>query len=176
VSMGGVSLPLHSLELLPDESGQDAVRRDWEALRDAGLPTQLDHRSPTNAPHLTVVASPVIGPVMESLALQRLGPLLPLRVRSSGLILFGGRRVTVARAVDVGEELLRAVVALRGAIDDLSHRGWLPHVTLARGLQREHVQLAVDVLGYDDVELNLAALRHWDPETRSVKVLAGKRG
>lgn len=176
MSMGGVSVPFHSLELLPDAAGQDAVRRDWQALRDIGLPTQLDHRSPTNAPHLTVVASPVIGPEMESLALRQLGPLLPLRVRASGLILFGGRRVTVARAVDVGEELLRAVVALRGTIDDLSHRGWLPHVTLARGLPREHVQRAVDVLGYDDVELNLATLRHWNPETRSVTVLVGQRG
>ena len=35
---------MHALELLPDEAGCDVVRRDWQALRDAGLPSQLDHR------------------------------------------------------------------------------------------------------------------------------------
>ena len=32
------------LELLPDDAGRDAVLADWQALRDAGLRSQLDHR------------------------------------------------------------------------------------------------------------------------------------
>ena len=49
---------MHALELLPDDAGRDVVRRDWQALRDAGLPSQLDHRGATNSPHVTVADVP----------------------------------------------------------------------------------------------------------------------
>ena len=51
---------LHAIELLPDDAGRDVVRRDWQALHDAGLPSQLDHRGTTNSPHVTVVAAPAL--------------------------------------------------------------------------------------------------------------------
>jgi len=171
--VAGLNGPLHSLELLPDEEGQAVVRRDWQALRDAGLPSQLDHRGPTNAPHVTVLAAPVIDTGAEALAAEVLAPLLPVPVRASGLVLFGGRRLTVARVVDVEESLLAAVVRVRAAVPDLPRHGWLPHVTLARRLERADVQRAVDVLGHDDVVLTLTCLRHWDPDTRTVTRLAG---
>ena len=163
---------MHSLELLADADGEAAVRRDWQALRDAGLPSQLDHRGPTNAPHLTVLAAPVVDAAAEARAVELLGPLLPVRVRASGLVLLGGRRLTVARVVDVGEPLLDAVVRVRAGVPDLPRQGWLPHVTLARRLERGDVQRAVDLLGHDDVVLTLTALRHWDPEARIATVLA----
>jgi len=168
-----VSGPLHSLELVPDAEGQAAVRRDWQALRDAGLPSQLDHRGPTNAPHVTVLAAPAIDREAERLAAELFAPLLPARVRASGLVLFGGRRVTVARVVDVEEPLLEAVVRVRAAVRDLPRQGWLPHVTLARRLDRADVQRAVDLLGHDDVVLSLACLRRWDPDAREVTAIAG---
>ena len=34
---------LHSLELVPDDEGRVAVRALWDALREAGLPSQADH-------------------------------------------------------------------------------------------------------------------------------------
>jgi hypothetical protein len=163
---------LHALELLPDAPGRDAVRRDWQALRDAGLRSQLDHQGATHAPHLTLVEARGIGPDEERLAAELLGPLLPVRVRAAGLVLLGGRRLTVARTVDVPDEVMRAVLALREAIPGRQHDGWLPHLTLARRLPREHAQRAVDVLGHDDVELSLVELRRWDPETASVRRLA----
>lgn len=164
---------MHSLELLPDADGQAAVRRDWEALRDAGLPSQLDHRGPTNAPHVTVLAAPAIGARAEQLAAELFGPLLPAHVRASGVVLFGGRRVTVARVLDVDEPLLEAVVRVRAAVPDLPRHGWLPHVTLARRVERADVQRAVDVLGHDDVVLRLTCLRRWDPVARTVTEVAG---
>jgi len=167
--------PLHSLELLPDEEGQAAVRRDWHALREAGLPSQLDHRGATNAPHVTVLAAPAIGARAERVAAEVFGALLPARARASGLVLFGGRRVTVARVVDVEEPLLEAVVRVRAAVPDLPSQGWLPHVTLARRLDRADVQRAVDLLGHDDVVLTLTCLRRWDPDARVVTRVAGSR-
>ena len=62
---------------------------------------------------------------------------------------------------------------MRVQVPDRRHVGWLPHVTLARRLDRADAQRAVDALGYADVELTFTALRHWDPENRSVRVVAG---
>lgn len=162
---------LHALELLPDPTGDAAVRRDWQALRDAGLPSQLDHTGATNAPHLTLVAAPDVEAAAERAA-SVFARLLPVEARASGLLLLGGRLVTIARAVDVPDRLTAAVLELRGLVPDLPHQGWLPHVTLARRVPRADLQRAVEVLGNDDVVLSLTTLRRWNPDTRSVTELA----
>ena len=46
---------LHALELVPDDAGRAAVRALWDALREAGLPSQADHTGASNQPHVTVV-------------------------------------------------------------------------------------------------------------------------
>lgn len=163
---------LHALELVPDDAGQDAVRRDWQRLRDAGLPSQLDHPSPTNRPHVTVVAAPGLPDDATDIARARLGSLLPVRARAAGLLVLGGSRVTIARAVDIDDDVTRRVLAVRVQVPDRQHVGWLPHVTLARRVERSLVQRAVDVLGHDDVLLTLTELRRWDPETSRVTVIS----
>jgi hypothetical protein len=147
------------------------VQASWSALHDAGLPSQLDHRGASNAVHVTVVSAPTIPDTAVEAARELLGPLLPVPARLSGLLLLGGRRVTVARAVDVDDDALRAVLAVRDGVPARWHPGWLPHVTLARRVPRERVQEAVDVLGWDDVVLSLTRLRHWDPDTGTVTPL-----
>ena len=164
---------LHALELVPDDAGQARVRRDWEALRDAGLPSQLDHPSPTNAPHVTVVSAVELPDAAIDVAHARLGALLPVRARASGLLLLGGARLTVARALDVDDDVARRVLAVRVQVPDRQHTGWLPHVTLARGLDRADAQRAVDVLGHADVELTLTELRRWDPDLGRVTTVVG---
>lgn len=158
---------LHALELLPDPAGDAAVRRDWQALRDAGLPSQLDHTGATNAPHLTLVAAMDVSAAADRAEVIS----LPVTVRASGLLLLGGRRVTIARAVDVPDELTAAVLELRRHVPDLPHQSWIPHLTLARRVERADVQRVVDVLGHDDVELTLTTLRRWNPDTRDTVVL-----
>jgi 2'-5' RNA ligase len=162
---------LHALELVPDAAGDADVRRDWQALRDAGLASQLDHPAATNTPHVTVLALPEIDEALEARAAALVGSLLPVRVRVSGLAVLGGRKATVARLLDVPEELVRAVLDLRSDVAGERHPGWLPHVTLARRLPRADVQRALDVLGYADVELTLTGLRRWDPGRHEVRLL-----
>ncbi|QIG42998.1 hypothetical protein G5V58_09700 [Nocardioides anomalus] len=161
---------LHALELLPDDAGEEAVRRDWQALHDAGLPSQLDHTGASNAPHVTLLAAPDVAAAAD-LAVGHLGALLPLEVRAAGLLVFGRHRLTLARAVDVPDALLAAVLDLRAATGALPHQGWLPHVTLARRLERADLQRAVDAVGAEDVVLRLTTLRRWDPDEKTIELL-----
>lgn len=163
-------MPLHALELLADEAGDGVVRRDWASLREAGLPSQLDHAGATNAPHVTLLAASVLP--ADDRVVELLAPLLPVEVRAAGLLLLGGRRVTVARALDVPDALVAAVLRLRGEVDHVPHQGWLPHVTLARRVERARAQEAVDALGWQDARLRLTTLRRWDPDVGEVTVLA----
>jgi hypothetical protein len=166
---------LHALELVPDDEGRELVRRDWQALRDAGLPSQLDHRSPTNAPHVTVVSAPSLPDEALDVAQARLGSLLPVRARAAGLLLLGGDRLTIARAVDIHDDVVRRVLAVRVQVGDRQHVGWIPHVTLARRVDRADAQRAVDVLGHADAVLRLTELRRWDPDLGRVTVVAQAR-
>ena len=165
---------LHSLELLPDDAGAAAVRRSWQALRDAGLPSMLDHAGASNTPHVTVIAVPKISSSDESLAAELLHPLLPATARLSGLAVFGAARVTLVRVVDVPDEVASAVLRLRGATQGHPHPGWLPHATLGRRIPRERLQEAVDAVGLADEDLLLTSLRRWDPDANAVHALVGE--
>jgi hypothetical protein len=162
---------MHALELLPDEAGCELVRRQWQALRDAGLPSQLDHRGATNSPHVTVLAAPAVRPDDEQHARDLVAPLLPVQVRPAGIALLGGNRVSLVRLVDVPDELVRAVLDLRSLVPGVQHAGWLAHITLARRLSRDDVPAALDVVGHEDAVLTLATLRRWDPEAGIVTTL-----
>ena len=76
-----------------------------------------------------------------------------------------------SRVLDVPDPLVRVVLELRSRVRDVQHVGWLPHITLARRLDRADVGRAVEVLGHDDVVLTLASLRRWDPDAGIVTTL-----
>ncbi|MCW2834022.1 MAG: hypothetical protein JWN68_1975 [Nocardioides sp.] len=162
---------LHAFELLPDDEGRDAVLRDWQALREAGLPSQLDHQGMTNTPHVTVLTAETLADDQDEHAVRHLGPVLPVVARASGLALLGGSRVSLVRILDVPDELISAVLTLRAAVPHRQHPGWLPHVTLARRVPRADVPTALRVLGHDAVPLRLVELRRWDPDAGTVRTL-----
>ncbi len=162
---------MHALELLPDDAGCDVVRREWQALRDAGLPSQLDHRGETNSPHVTVLAAPALRAEDEERAVELVAALLPMQVRPAGVALLGGARVSLVRLVDVPDALVRAVLDLRAAVPDVQHVGWLPHVTLARRLDRADVPAALEAVGHEDAVITLDSLRRWDPDAGIVTTL-----
>ena len=162
---------MHALELVPDEAGCDVVRRDWQALRDAGLPSQLDHRGTTNTPHLTAAAAAALGPTDEQRAVELVGPLLPMEVRTSGIALLGGARVSLVRLVEVPDDLVRAVLDLRRQVVAVQHSGWLPHVTMARRIARADVAAALDAIGHDESVFTVTSLRRWDPVAEIVREL-----
>jgi hypothetical protein len=162
---------LHAYELLPDEAGRDAVLRDWQALRDAGLPSQLDHKGMTNTPHVTVLTAATLDEEHDDGAVASLSAVMPVEARASGLALLGGSRVSVVRLLDVPDELTTAVLHLRAQVPNIQHPGWLPHVTLARRVPRSQVPTALRILGHGDVPLRMATLRRWDPDADTVRTL-----
>lgn len=144
-----------------------AVEAQWEALKAAGLPSQADHRSMTNAPHLTLVAAVAIENAAVQMASETVGPLLPARVVLRGVVLFGqGPRVTIAHLVEPDHALAAAAARVRALVPGLRHPVWTPHVTVARRVRRSMVPAVLEVLHATDDprELVCHRLRRWDPE------------
>lgn len=147
----------------------------WLALQAAGLPSQAEHRSMTNAPHLTLVAATPIGADLIDPAVSLIGPLLPTELRVGGLVLLGtGPRVTVAHLVEPAPELARATAHLRDLTPGLRHPVWMPHLTLARRVPRRRLPEVLDVLAAFPTLAVVTAtrLRWWDPDAGTVEEIA----
>lgn len=165
-------MPLHSLDLVPDEPGRAQVRELWERLRAAGLPSQADHRGASNQPHVTVVEAEELPDDAVDVARARLRGLLPTTVRATGHLLLGaGSRTTLAVPVELDDDVVRRVLAVRVQVPERSRTAWLPHLTLARGLPRADVPHALEVLGAVDLTLTLEGVRRWDPDRGHVTTL-----
>lgn len=168
-------MPDFALELSFTPESTAAVVAQWEALKAAGLPSQAEHRSMTNAPHLTVVAAVHVPEAAVEVARDAVGPLLPTRIVVRGLVLFGqGARVTVAHLVEPDAALATAAATVRGSVPDLRHPVWTPHVTLARRVPRTVLQEVLEVLHATDApdELVCDRLRWWDPELGTIEDVA----
>jgi 2'-5' RNA ligase len=175
-------VPLHSVEAMLDDATDAAVRAEWALLRDAGLPSQADHKGATNSPHLTLCAAPGVPAPLEDRLDAAVAPFVPLPVRLGPLVVLGGRRLVLARLVVPTSALLRLHEAvadvMRGAPDvpDMTLPGrWSPHVTLARGLAVEEVSAAIAALGRTrDLEGAVVQVRRWDPGARRVWALGAE--
>lgn len=169
-------MPDHAFELSFDAESERAIVAQWLALQAAGLPSQADHRSMTNAPHLTLAAAAPIQARLIATAQKLIGPLLPMGLRLQGLVLLGtGSRVTIAHLVEPTRELAQANAQLRDLIPTLRHPIWTPHLTVARRVPRRRVPEALGVLAQAPVATTLRAnrLRWWDPDIDEVRDIAG---
>ncbi|MFC6154895.1 2'-5' RNA ligase family protein [Nocardioides yefusunii] len=168
-------MPDHALELSFDAASEAGVVAQWEALKAAGIPSQADHRSMTNAPHLTLAAAVGIDPAVVPQAVELVAPLLPTTLRLGGLILLGhGQRITIAHLVEPDAALAEATAAIRALVPTLRHPVWTPHVTLARRVSRRLLADALDVLHATPAPRELVAdrLRWWDPELDLIEDVA----
>ncbi|NHC46397.1 2'-5' RNA ligase family protein [Motilibacter aurantiacus] len=168
-----------TVELLLDEELDAEVRRVWAVLEAAGLPSQSLHPHESNRPHLTLgVANELVagGEAELGRALRR----LPLRLRLDGLVVFGGRRRTLAwlvtpspGLVDLHAGVAQALAAYAPAPSPQHLPGrWTPHVTLAARLEPQERAAALDALdGLRAVEGSATGARSYDTSTRSVTPL-----
>ncbi|MCZ4521879.1 2'-5' RNA ligase family protein [Rhodococcus ruber] len=161
---------VQSAELLLDSGLDAAVRREWAALSDAGLPSQNRHRGESNRPHITVAVAASMPVAVDDGVAVRFDP---FDVRLGGLVVFGGRTITLARLVVSTSELLDLHARMHEAVgeDSLEHLApgrWTPHVTLARRLTSEEAGSAVRLLStsIEDLVGSAVALRRWDGEAK----------
>lgn len=165
----------HSIELLFDESVDAAIRRDWAALADAGLPSLAHHRSPTNRPHVTLAAAArSLAGADDSLA--ETAKSLPVPCRIGAPVVFGRGPVTLVRLIVPSAQLLGlqaevvAHLARRGVSFLFGHTAagqWTPHVTLCRRLPADDLPAALGVIGAADVVGRFTGLRRWDGDART---------
>jgi 2'-5' RNA ligase len=162
---------VRTVELLPGDELDRAVRAAWMRLDAAGFVSLAQHRHPTNRPHLTLASAEVLPPPAAIADALRL---LPIEVRLEGLHLFGGRSGVLAWAVDGGHVLrdLQARVwsALDGGDGNPQHEpdAWTPHLTLARRVRPNQLALAAQAVGADVVAGTFSAARSYDSLTRTV--------
>jgi 2'-5' RNA ligase len=165
--MGGM---VQALELTFDRRTDDAVRAQWDALREHGLPSLARHTAPTNRPHVTLDTRDEVAAEAES----ALGPValrLPVELLVGPPLLFHARRRWVlARHVVVDRRLLElhahAQAVLGNGGSPLTSPGhWVPHLTLARGVSDEQLPQALKLVSVAPPIAAVALrLRRWDSE------------
>lgn len=169
-----------SLELVFDDDTDAAVRSEWEALADAGLPSQSHHKGESNRPHTTLL----VRSALRDIAASELDGALPVPLTLGAPLLFGtGRSRVIARSVVPTTDLLALhsrVHELAGPGDDVDHTrpgAWTAHVTLARRVPLDRVGDALEVLaaaGGADLAARAVGIRRWDAATRTVSSIAGR--
>lgn len=162
---------MRTVELLPDDALDAAVRDAWARLAAAGLPSLGGHPHPTNRPHLTLASAPELPPLRPVLGA------LPVPVRLSGVLAFGGDRGALVWAVVPSRALLdlHAGVAAALDLDADSHHApgrWTPHLSLALRTTPEERAAAVALLsGLPEVTGAFTAARSYDGTSRTTHPL-----
>lgn len=176
----------HSIELLLDPSTDTAIRAVWQALADAGLPSQMQVKSATNRPHITLLAAQRIRPEVDEV-LRVLAPRLPLDCVVGAHVVFGGpafggSRLTLARLIVPSAELLAlqaeiyrlALPYVAGQPHPHCRPGhWTAHATLGRRLTSIEVGAALGLAeeAAPDLTAEFVALRRWDSDARTDHLL-----
>ncbi len=148
-------MPREALELLLDPETDAHVRALWRLLRDAGLPSQADHRGATNAPHVTVVEAELVGHTTIAAA-ARLDAPIDLVLRGP----VAWDRGPLVLEVQASSPLRDAVEAMRRTEGET--RPWRPHVTLARRAGDAGDRM-IELIGPVRLEATVGVIRHWDP-------------
>lgn len=170
---------MDSVELLLDDPGEEHLLSDWDVLRRAGLPSQASHTAASNRPHITLLAAPRI-PGEHDTALASIAQALPLPIHIAGLVLFRtGRGQVLARLGVVSGALLELHRAVHDTLMDIPGVAgncvpdrWVPHITLARGMDAGQVAQATDLLPALNGQLLLTTLRRWDSHEKTTTELA----
>ncbi|MEH3154535.1 MAG: 2'-5' RNA ligase family protein [Gordonia paraffinivorans] len=173
----------HSVELLPDPATERRIRGIWDALADAGLPSQASVTAESNRPHVTLVAARSIDDSTDAALRTLAADRLPLAVELGAPVVFGGRTATVALLVVPTAALLAVHSAVVGTVadstvDPVAHSepgGWTGHVTVARRVPFEQMPevLRIVVDHRLDGTVHLDGLRRWDSDARTVTDLSG---
>lgn len=163
---------VQSVELLLDDAADAEIRRQWQLLADAGIPSLASKTTETTRPHITVAVARQIWPRIEQALDQQSFRPIPLRL--GGLLVFGARQPILVRAIVPSEQLLAVqrrifttVAPCPGIPANLHPDQWTPHVTLARRVAHQQLGEAVHAVARDrDFPATVVGIRRWDGDQR----------
>lgn len=158
---------VHSVELVFDPDTETAVRHIWDALREAGIPSQ----AAASRPHATATVAERIDPDVDSL-LRPLSGRFPFDCRIGAPLLFGRSKAVLARLVMPTSELLDVHAAVYriclphqqpGPMPNSAPGQWTAHVTLARHVAPGQLGRALRIAGKpSEIPGRVVGLRRWD--------------
>jgi 2'-5' RNA ligase len=162
---------VHSVELLFDPDTEATLRRIWDEVSAADLPSRI----PAGRPHVTVAVAERISPDVDEL-LRPIAQRLPVRCDIGAPMLFGRSNAVLARLVVPTAELLTlhadvyqvcGPYLLPGPLPHSLPGQWTAHVTLARRVEGAVLGRVLEVAGQPaEIPGRLAALRRWDGTDR----------
>lgn len=164
-------MPAASIDATLVPADDAKIRRLWDQLTRAGLPSRGRHKSPSNRPHVTLCAAPQLPHAAIRYA-ATLGDDLPVAAPCGGVRFFDDPLIAYL-AVQFGPSWHEAIGRLRAlAGDPRAGDVWSPHVTLSGRLTDDQLrrlrQLPLDVPAI----VTFDAMTQWDPVTRTVTSLA----
>ncbi|MEE3063064.1 MAG: 2'-5' RNA ligase family protein [Actinomycetota bacterium] len=162
---------VHSIELVFDRDTEAAVRRIWDELASAGIPSQ----APASRPHVTLAVAESISADVDEL-LRPVSARLALSALIGAPVLFGRTSVVFARLLVPSGELLalhaevhrlcRPYLAPAPMPNSLPGQ-WTAHVTLARRVGGAQLGRALRIAGRpSQIEGSFAGVRRWDGNKR----------
>ena len=162
---------VHSLELLFDDETEAALRRIWDDLSAADLPS----RTPAGRPHVTLAVAERIEPDVDAL-LRPVAQRLPLGCTIGAPLLFGQSNAILARLVVPSVDLLALHAEVHRICgphllpEPLPHSlpgQWTAHVTLARRVEGAQLGPILRLAGRpSQIYGRFAGLRRWDGNQR----------
>ena len=161
----------HSVELLFDPETEVTLRRIWDDLAAAELPSRV----PAGRPHVTMAVAERIAPDVDAL-LRPIAQQLPLDCDVGAPLLFGQANAVLARLIVPTAELLALHAAvhricgpylLPGPLPHSVPGQWTAHVTLARRIEGAQLGPVLRIAGQPaEIRGRLAGLRRWDGTER----------
>ena len=162
---------VHSIELLFDRDTEAAIRRIWEDLAAADIPSQ----APAGRPHVTLAVAERISPDVDAL-LRPVAQRLPLGCAVGASLLFGRSNAVLARLIVPTAEMLAVHAEVHricgpylapGPMPNSLPGQWTAHVTLARRVGGAQLGRALRIAGRpSEIHGALAGLRRWDGSKR----------
>lgn len=169
----------HALEMYFDEGADAAVRKLWQILADAGLPSLATRTHRRHRPHVSLAVAESLADVeLDSLrsVLAARRPVLHLYVlgafpRTVGALFLGVRATADLLAYHAS---VHAALASQ-PVEHWPHYlpgSWVPHCTLAEGLGKAQAGQAFGLLyGHKPITAVVSAVGIKDTETGSITLL-----
>lgn len=162
---------VHTIEAVFDADTEATVRRLWDELAGAGIPSQ----APASRPHVTLLVTDRLAADVDP-PLVPVSRRMPLQCTIGAPVLFGRGGAVLARLVVPTGELLamhaevhrqcRPHLAADPAPNSMPGQ-WTAHVTLARRIRPAHLGRALRIVSRPaEIRGSVAGLRRWDGDKR----------